>query len=167
MNKKQVGAFLKVMGKDESRPVLMRAKIDTLNDKPVLVATNGYVISAVYLDEDAMELVGKHIRREALEKWHKLATGKSRLTGNELQDVLGDDYAQHGSYLESNYINWKNAMPAGEPEAQVDMKFNADLFKIVQDLDGEGALHVKFYGKLAPMVFESDNGYYLIMPMKG
>lgn len=41
MNKKQLGAFLKVMGKDDTRPALMVAKVDRYDGKLGIVAKNG------------------------------------------------------------------------------------------------------------------------------
>src|SRR5690606_8876481 len=135
MNKKQVGAFLKVMGKDDMRPVLKTAYIDKYNDRLVMVATDGYKLSAVYLDEDAEPLLGRLIRREAIERWYKLATGKSRLTGEELVRVSADDYAQHNEYQDGTYPQWQALVPKGEIEGQGEMAFNAEFFKIVQDLE--------------------------------
>ena len=47
MNKKQVGALLKIMGKDNMRPALMVGKVDRYDDKLVQVATDGYKLTAV------------------------------------------------------------------------------------------------------------------------
>lgn len=168
MNKKQVGAFLKVMGKDEFRPTIRVAYVDKYENDYVLVATDGYKLAAVKMDEDVEPLVGKMIRREAIEKWYKLATGKSRLTGEELVAVSSDDYAQNNSYQEGTYPDWKKLIPSYEPEeGQTMMAFNAEFFKIVQDLDGENAIKVKLYGDLAPMVMKTERGVYIVMPMKG
>lgn len=166
MNKKQLGAFLKVMGKDEARRALMQAKVDRYDDKLALIATNGYMLAAVFLDEDAEEIEGRVIRREALEKWYKLATGKSRLTGQELVAVSADDYAQHGSYSDVEFVPWQKVVPSSTLEGQSIMHFNADYFKTVQDLDGQDSIRVRLHGALAPMEFETERGYYLVMPMK-
>lgn len=167
MNKKQVGALLKVMSKDETRPILCTAKIDVLDGKTVLVATDGYKLAAVNIMGDIDKTpVGLIIRREAIERWYKLATGKSRLTADELDGVISDDYGQHGSYVEGNYPEWKKMLPVGEPEGQSLMAFNADFFKTVQDLDGENHIRVKLYGRLKPMVMESERGTYVVMPMR-
>lgn len=166
MNKKQLGAFLKVMSKDDSRPILCTAKVDRYKDDLVMVATDGYVLAAVKLDEDARELEGKLIRRSALEKWYKLATGKSRLTSDELISVSSDDYGQNGGYQDGDYPQWQNLVPQTEPEGQDTMHFNADFFKTIQDLDGQNSVRVKLYGRLSPMVFETERGLYLAMPMK-
>lgn len=166
MNKKQVGALLKVMSKDDMRPILCSGYVDKFRDEVVLVVTDGYKLAAVKMGDDAEELMGKMIRRSAIERWYKLATGKSRLTGEELVHVASDDYGQHGSYRDGNFPQWQGLVPNEEPEKQDTMHFNADFFKVVQDLDGADSLEVKLYGKLAPMVVDTERGYYMVMPMK-
>lgn len=166
MNKKQVGAFLKIMSKDSSRPILNTAYIDRYEGRRVMVATDGYKLAAVYLDEDAEPIVGKLIRREAIEKWYKLATGKSRLTGEELVAVSADDYAQHGSYQEGKYPEWQRLVPTSEPEGQEVMHFNAEFMKIVQDMNGADSIQVELRGKLAPMMIKSEVSLAMVMPMK-
>ena len=166
MNKKQLGAFLKVMSKDDSRPILKTAYIDKYDDKYVLVSTDGYKLAAVYVDEDVEPILGKMIRREAIEKWYKLATGKSRLTGEELVAVSADDYAQHGSYESGEYVKWQSIIPQIERAGQDVMMFNAEFFKIIQDMDGSEGIKVELYGKLAPMVVKSERLLAVVMPMK-
>lgn len=167
LNKKQVGAFLKIMSKDDSRPVICSAKVDIYEDKAVLVATDGYVLTALNLDtEDATEIQGKMVRRSAFEKWYKLATGKDRLTTQELVRLSSEDYGDNGDYLSGEYPKWQGLVPTGEPEGQDVMSFNADFFKNVQDLQGSDGLTVTLYGKLAPMVIKNDAGVTLVMPRK-
>lgn len=166
MNKKQVGAFLKVISKDKTRPVLCSAYIDMYNDEVHMVATDGYILSAIKMDEDAKELVGRMVRREAIERWYKLATGKSRFTGEELMAISSEDYAMNNGYLEGNYPEWQKLVPTGEKEKQDSMAFNAEFFKIIQDVNGEAGVTVELYGKLAPMVVRTDKGLHMVMPMK-
>lgn len=165
MNKKQVAAFLKVMSKDISRPVICAAHIEMLDDKQVMVATDGYKLSAIYLDETIEELNGKLIRRTAFERWYKLADGKSRLTATELQTLLNDDFALNDGYLDGQYPEWQKLIPK-EVEPQGGMHFNADYVKIIQDLNGDESVSVDLYGSLAPMVVRHDVSLSLIMPMK-
>ena len=106
------------------------------------------------------------IRRNAIERWYKLATGKSRLTGEELVGVSADDYAQHGEYQDSNYPGWQALVPRGDTQSQHQMSFNAEFFKIVQDLNGAESTKVELYGPLSPMVVKSDVALSLVMPMK-
>ena len=159
MNKKQVGAFLKVMAKDDLRPVLTNATISRYNDRLVLVGTDGQKFAAIYI-EDAESLEGKLIPREALEVWYKLATGRSRLTGQELVDNL----SQHAK--DGQFPGWQKLIPKGEPVAQSTMRFNADFFKIMQELTGQTDMTVKLYGEVHPMVIESEDGVFVVMPMK-
>lgn len=165
MNKKQVGALLKVMSKDSTRPVLCAGYVDNYEGKTVLVATDGYAMAIVNM-EGAKELEGKLIRREAIEKWYKLANGKSRLTGEELIDVSADDYAKHGEYSDYTYPEWKKIMPQGETQPQASMKFNAEYFKTIQDIEGVPATSVELYGALKGLVMRGDIGTYIVMPMK-
>lgn len=167
LNKKQVGALLKVMGKDESRAILTSVYIDKWGDDTVLVATNGYIMAILQLDpEDAEPLVGKMIRREAIERWYKLATGKSRLNTMELVQVSSDDYAQHGEYQTGEYPRWQSVVPSGVADGADEIAFNADLAKTLQDLDGSEGLMWTVYGKLRPLMANTDNGTYLVMPVK-
>ena len=169
MNRKQVNAFLKIMSKDKMRPVLCSAYVDELDGKMVLVATDGYVLTAVYLGEEARDYLGKRVTRESVERWYKLADGKSRLTGETLQELMEDD--QHNSREPSgNYPEWKRLMPTvADTDAFVrDMtiSFNTDYVKMVQDLNGEDGVKMRLYGKLAPMVIESEVSLSVVMPMK-
>lgn len=167
LKKAQVGALLKVMGKDEGRSVLMHAKIDMWDDKAVLVVTDGYVLAMLYIDsEDAQPIMGKLIRRDAIERWYKLATGRNRLTTQELVAVSNDDYAKHGEYANPSYPIWKNIIPTGNSVEQTQVKFNADYLKTLQDLHDDGALSWELTGRLAPMVSRTDKGIYLVTPIK-
>lgn len=166
LNKKQVGALLKVISKDDSRPVLTTAKVDKWGDDVVLVATDGYILCALYLDsEDASELVGKLIRRDAIEKWYKLATGKDRLTTQELVQVSASDYGDHNSYADYEYPDWTRVVPSGEMES-TSLAFNADFAKVLQDLDGEDGLKYTLNGLLGPMVARNERGVYVLMPRR-
>lgn len=167
LKKTQVGALLKVISKDDSRPILTTAYVDKWGDDTVLVATNGYVMSVLQLDaEDAEPLLGKMIRREAIERWYKLATGKSRLTTDELVRVSSDDYAQHGSYQEGEYPKWQQIIPDGEPYGTSAIAFNADFAKVLQDLDDSEGMRYDLYGELRPMMANTGQGTYLMMPKK-
>ena len=161
MNKKQVNAFLKVMGKDAMRPVLRNAHIDEYNGKTVLVATNGYTLSAINIEVDS-ELVGKTIRREAIEVWYKLATTRNKLDG----DALAELASNAANLSDLTYPEWKKVLPDGYMSGETTMKFNADYAKTLQDLSGETGLVWKLHGKLLPMIARTENGTYVMMPMK-
>ena len=170
MNRKQVNAFLKIMAKDKTRPVLNSAYVDELNGKMVLVATDGYVLTAVYIGEEARDYLGKRVTREAVERWYKLADGKSRLTGETLQELMEDD--QYNSrYLDGKYPEWKRLMPTEADTSgfiqDMTISFNPNYVKMVQDLNGSEGVKMRLYGKLAPMVIESEVSLSVVMPMKG
>lgn len=169
MNRKQVNAFLKIMMKDKMRPVLESAYVDELNGRTVLVATDGYVLTAVYI-EDAKDYIGKRVTREAVEKWYKLADGKSRLTGDTIQELMEDDQ-YNARELTGNYPEWKKLLPT-TPDTDafvrdMSISFNANYVKLVQDLNGDESVKMTLYGKLAPMVVESETALSVIMPVKG
>lgn len=167
MNRKQLNAFLKVMSKDTSRPILCTAYIDKVGDKLAIVATDGYKLTAVYLDEDAESLIGRKIRRSALERWYKLADGKARLTGFELEQLSQDEYEREGSWQDGDYPKWQSLVPEGEQVPQATMSFNADYVKMIQDLNGTEQVKIELYGALAPMIIRSEFSLSLVMPMKG
>lgn len=165
MNRKQVNAFLKIMSKDTSRPVLCTTLVDSFRGKAVLVATDGYVLTAVYLGEETDEsYIGKRITRTAIEKWYKLADGKSRFTGESLQDLMEDD-VHNGRELDGKYPEWQKLVP-GEPSPSDTIAFNADFGKTAQDLNAAEGLTLKLNGKLGAMVSDTDVAYTLIMPLK-
>lgn len=163
MNRKQVNAFLKIMSKDSSRPVLCSTLVDEYKGKPVLVVTDGYVLTAVYIDY-AEDFIGKRITREAIEKWYKLADGKSRLTGESLQELMEDDY-HNGRQVSGDYPKWQSLVPS-TTEAVDTIAFNADFAKIVQELNGATGLTLKLTGKMGALVSDTDVAYTLIMPLK-
>lgn len=167
LNKKQVSALLKIMSKDDSRPVLCTAIISEYKGDVVLAVTDGYQLTALKLDaEDAQPLLGKMVRRNSFEKWYKLATGKSRLTTQELVNIFNDDVASNGGEFEGNYPEWQKFIPTGETQDQQIMSFNPDFFKNVVDIYDSKGVVVKLYGKLSPMVVENEAGVSVVMPMK-
>lgn len=165
MNKKQVGAFLKVMSKDDSRPILCTAKVDRYKDDLVLVATDGYVLAAMNIDDDAAELEGKLIRRSAIERWYKLAKTKDVLTGGELVRVSADDYAYDGSYEDGKYPDWQRVLTI-EPTAVDKIGINANFLKTAQDLDGGDGLVLSFNGPLGAIMSSTERGTIWVMPRK-
>lgn len=167
MNKKQLGAFLKVVSKDTTRPILTCAYVDEYNGKAVLVGTDSYKLTAVYIDGEVdEEIKGKMIRRESLERWYKLATGKSRLTADELKQVSSEDYTMNGDYMYGTYPKWQPLVAELKNEPQSSMKFNAEFFKIVQDLNKAEHIEVVFNGILSPMVIDTEVAYSVVMPIK-
>lgn len=168
LNKKQVGALLKVVGKDSIRPILENIKIQEHEQKIYAVATNSYVGAALELDaEDAEPIKGKLIRRSALEKWHKLATGKNRLTTQELVEVSSQDYADNGSYEEGDYPNILEIIPEHDVTEPIErLGVNAEYYKILQDL-ADKPLHYNFHGAIRGVTAVNEGDLFIIMPIKG
>lgn len=166
MNRKQLNAFLKVMSKDTSRPILCTAYVDKIGDKFALVATDGYKLTAFYIDDEAEQLVGRMVKRSSLERWYKLADGKARLNGFELDNISQEEYTREG-WQEGNYPKWQSLIPTGEQVPQPVMSFNADFVKTIQDLNGTEEVTIELYGKLAPMIIRNEQSLSLVMPMKG
>lgn len=168
LNKKQVGALLKVMGKDSSRPVLENLYVTTINDKLSVIATDGYLMAVLEIDaEDGMVLNNKCIRRSAIEKWHKLATGKDRLNTNELIKISAQDYADNNGYYDGSYPDITSILDNSDKgEATLKIVFNAEYMKIVQDLAGK-PLQYKLNGVLGALRADNEGDIYLIMPIKG
>ena len=169
MNRKQVNAFLKVISKDRTRPVLCSAYIDEYKGKSVLVATDGYVLVAMKLEDIEQDHIGKRVSREAVERWYKLADGRSRLSGADLQDMMEFDQFNQ-SDLDGVYPQWQKLVPTeartSEFMSSMSIAFNANYAKVLQDVRGIDGLNLKIYGKLAPMVHEDETGLYILMPMK-
>lgn len=166
LNKKQVGALLKVIYRDNDRPAIQCLTVQKYKDRAVAVATNGYILSALYLDEDeAKGLVSLKLRRETLEKWYKLADSKSRLDTKELADLYGEDYSQNGGHLDVAYPDWTKVVPEGEQQTGR-IAFNADYAKILQDLAGTDGLEYTLNSRLGAMVARTEGGVYVLMPKK-
>lgn len=166
LNKKQVGALLKVISKDTSRQALTNAHVDKWGDDYVLVATDGYVLCALQLGSDVWMLNGKNIRRSAIEKWYKLATGKDRLDTEALRHVSGSDYADNGGYDDSEYPKWQSLIPTSLADGSVDITFNAEYARTLQELDGSDGLTYELRGELGAMMANTGNGTYLLMPKR-
>ena len=164
MNRKQVNAFLKIMSKDTSRPVLCSTLVDEFNGKRGLAATDGYVLTIAYLDDVDDSYVGKRITRTAIEKWYKLADGKSRLTGETIQELMEDD-VHNGRELYGDFPKWQQIVPK-ESQAVDTIAFNADFAKTVQDLNAVDGLTYTLNGKLGAMVSDTDVAYTMLMPLK-
>ena len=169
MNRKQVNTFLKIMMKDNTRPGLECGYIDLYNDRPVIVATDGYILSAVYLDDEARNHVGKRVTRDSIERWYKLADGRSLFTGDTIQQLLEED-VREGRTIPGAYPAWQTLIPSNKDfykfKDDMTISFNADFMKLAQDLSVDNNVKVSIYGKLSPLVIESETSLTLIMPVK-
>jgi len=166
MNKKQVGALLKVMGKDDMKPALMHGLIDEYEGKLAIVATNGYALAIVYLDGGDELVKGTLVRRESIEKWYKLATGKSRLNGNELERVIADEFGDYHELSKSPFPQYKSLIPEEFRQPAGAIAFNAVFISALQELDGGEPLTWNIGGALQPVLAKTDRGVYLFMPKK-
>ena len=164
MNKKQLGAFLKVVYKGKDRPALTNILIDRIRGKTCLVGTNGVMLAAVFVD-GLDEWVGRQIARIDLDAAHKAMTSRvSDLLGaNEVAEIM--DNGRNVTTKFPDYMSLITPYLEGEPVGQARMRFNADFFKVIQDIDGEGSLTIDLYGERKPMVFKSERGIYIVMPI--
>ena len=144
----------------------MNAKIDTYEGTPHLVATDGYVLVAIKLDDEASELLGTMIRRSAIEKWYKLANGKSRLTSEELVSVSRGDYADNGSYQTGDYPEWTRLIPKEYRNPVGKIAFNATYMNTLQEVDGSDGMEWSIGGALEPVMAKNERGVYIFMPRK-
>ncbi len=165
MNKKQVTALLKVLSKDTFRETLNHAYIDRYEGKLVMIATDGYKMALIYIDEDAAELEGRFIRRDALERWARAANAKSRLSGDELLELSRGDYGLHSGYYDKPPVPWKRIFEGGDTEAQKIMRFDGEFAKILQDVNAGIPLAYELYGANQKMVAKSDIGVFVLMPI--
>lgn len=111
------------------------------------------------------DYVGKQISRIDLE-------AKAKSMGGRVADVLTvfdiEELVNVGRKVETTYPDYMSIISPyldREPVGQPQMRFNAEFFKQVQDLDGEKFLVVDLYGEQKPMVFKSERGIYIVMPM--
>lgn len=164
MNKKQLGAFLKVVYKGKDRPALTNILVDRIKGKTCLVSTNGVMLAVVFVD-GLDEWVGRQIARIDLEASYKAMTSRvSDLFGaNEVAEIM--DNGRNVTTKFPEYMSLITPYLEGEPIGQARMRFNADFFKVIQDLNGEDNLTINLYGETKPMVFKSERGIYIVMPM--
>nr|DAV61453.1 MAG TPA: DNA polymerase III subunit beta [Caudoviricetes sp.] len=164
MNKKQLGAFLKVVYKGKDRPALTNILIDRIKGRTCLVGTNGVILAAVFVD-GLDEWVGRQIARIDLEASYKAMTSRvSDLFGaSEVAEIM--DNGRNVTTKFPDYMSIITPYLEGEPVGQARMSFNADFFKLVQDINGEGNITVDLHGEIKPMVFKSERGIYIVMPM--
>jgi DNA polymerase III sliding clamp (beta) subunit (PCNA family) len=169
LNKKQVGALLKVIPKLDSRPLLDGLRVTQKDGQWYAIATNGYVLVILHLDNDTDGIKEGTIRQDAIERWHRLATGKNRLTTHELiNTVWADDYAHHNSYAKNEYPDMFALLEAGEAEIEATPKltFNAEYMKLIQDITNKPVTYT-LHGTMKPMVARDEGNTYVLMPIKG
>ena len=156
LSKKQVKALLEVISSDETRHVLCNAYVDTYKERTVLVATDGYMLVAI----DAPTLQpGRFIHRDELTKWYKAATSKDILTDEVAHEMSRDD-----DFL--SYPKWQEIIAKVQTTPMTNILLNARYMMTLSVLKGD-VLNLKLHGATAPMIDDTTNNLYLIMPIKG
>ena len=155
LSKKQVKALLEVISSDKTRHILCNAYVDTYKDKTVLVATDNYTLVA--LDAPTLQ-PGRFIHRDELTKWYKLAGAKDILTDEVAHEMSRDD--------DLNYPKWQEVIAKVQTTPMTNVLLNAKYMMTLETLKGEH-LNLKLHGATAPMIDDTTNNLYLIMPIKG
>lgn len=161
MNRKQIGALLKIASKDASRPVLTSVHVDVYEGKTCLVATDGYILAMRYL-EGIDSHVGETIPRKLMERWYKLADNKSWFDAETVDEMFTDKDYKPSDY---KYPNYKSLIPTSNHSTNRRVNFNAELALALQKVSGKPGLEWEFYGEREPITAKDETGIYLLMPL--
>lgn len=153
MKKQQVKAILDLM-KNTYRDNLNYLQVDLYNDKPVLVATDSYILVALYADESLRDKVGQGMPYRQLEIWYKLATAKSVFEAKDVETEKNDRYPK-----------WQQIIEATKKQATDMLGFNSKLATRLETIAGE-QLYYELSGNNGAMKATTDNGLFLLMPLK-
>ena len=157
LSKPQVKALLEVISTDDSRPALCRAVISLLrDDKPCLVATDGYVLAALRLNDSYRHRLNECVLRDDLVKWYKLAGNRDTFDDDALREMLVVNDTQ--------FPDWQGAVPTQAAPTEV-ICFNAGYATTLQALAGNSVTY-RLAGAGRAMVGENDIGSYVLMPLK-
>lgn len=159
LSKKQVKAFLDVLGKDDSRPTIMRASVQEYEGHMYLVATDSYKLAALYIGDVVTEELSMYIEREDLVKWYKLASNKDSFDYSELKERLQPQGDQ------DRFPAWQKLVPKEEPTPLPSVYFNARFMLTMEEL-ADSSLKWEFNGRLGPMLAKQGNSIYIVMPLK-
>lgn len=164
LTKKQVKMLLDIISSDTARPVITHAKIDTYEGHPVLVGTDGYVLTALRLSDDVLPVIGQLIPRAELTKWYKLAGTKDRLTEEDIIPMAVPDSKsfENGN---ANYPEWQKLIPT-EAGALPSFTLNANYLLTMQTLNDAPLTWQLGMTKLAPVIARANDNLYVIMPLK-
>ncbi|NIL77146.1 hypothetical protein [Rhodococcus sp. B10] len=162
LNKRQVGALLKVISADTARPVLTELAIATdKSGQAVLVATDGYVM-AILPAAELSDVKGKTITRDALTRWYKLAATRDTLKVDSLRDMVGEPAGV--------YPNWEQQIDNMHEAAVTQLLVNPDYLKFMEQLAGDlgrsKTLSYTFHGVYGALVAEHNGARYVVMPLK-
>jgi hypothetical protein len=153
MKKQQVKAILD-MTKNIYREPLECLQVDLYNGRPVLVATDGYILIAMYADASLVDKVGYCMKRKNLEIWYKLASGKSVFGTNDLDLEKNDRFPK-----------WQEIIKNTERKEAKTIGFDSKLASRLETIAGE-QLYYKLSGDGGAMIANTDNGLFLLMPLK-
>lgn len=151
MKKQQVKALLDIL--KNYREPLTYLQVDLYQNKPVLVATDSYILVALYADESLRDKVGQGMTRNQLEIWYKLATAKSVFEAKDVETEKNDRYPK-----------WQQIIEATKPEPTNKIGFNAKFATRLEAIAGE-QLYYELSGDGA-MVANTENGLFVLMPLK-
>ena len=159
MNKKQVKAFLNVMGKGREREILCGALVYELNGKLGLIATDGYILSMIYMETIGDNLEGKWIDRNMIDRWYKLAGAKDILTGADLTEMVSEKYTER-EYPKVDEILKSETSPISR------ISFNAEYLTTIQQINNGIPVELNFNGENGKIIIDNEITYSIIMPIK-
>lgn len=159
MNKKQVKAFLNVMGKGREREILCGTLVYELNGKRGLIATDGYIMAMIYMDGIADNLKGRWIDRDMIDRWYKLAGGKDILTGADIAEMVSEKYTEKEYPKVGEYLK-----PEISPVSRI--SFNVEYLRTIQQLNNDTPVILEFNGENSKIIIDNEIMYSIIMPLK-
>ena len=159
MNKKQVKSFLNVMGKGREREILCGALVYELNGKRGLIATDGCILSMIYMETIGDNLKGKWIDRNMIDRWYKLAGEKDILTGADLTEMVSEKYTER-EYPKVDEILKSETSPISR------ISFNAEYLTTIQQINNGIPVELNFNGENGKIIIDNEITYSIIMPIK-
>lgn len=145
------------MSSDTSRPIITQASIDEYQEKMYLVATDGYTLAAIKLDDSTRDLKGKRITREDVTKWYKLAATRDRFTDETVRELAADQ--------EGNYPEWQRLIPTADPEPVAVIGINAEYLLNIQNLADHFCFKMEFHGVSGQVIMNHNESIYIVMPL--
>lgn len=161
LSRKQVKSLLEVMGNDGIREILECAYIDIYKGRTVLVACDAYKLVALNIPDaegNAIK-VGERVPRDALVRWYKLAKASDTFTTADIAEL---------SVEGAPYVPWQEVLAEKTTDvgaAITAVAFNAAYALSLQGVAGE-PLTYKLNGTDGPMCANTDNGSYVLMPLR-
>ncbi|WOI85961.1 beta clamp domain-containing protein [Rhodococcus qingshengii] len=157
LTKKQVGALLKVVSADDTRPVIETLYITERDGTPVAVATDGF--KAAILDAPELKsVVGKCVKWVELIKWYKLAGMRDLLDDTAILTMVSE--------LDGVYPDIFKQIPTVDPSPMSAISVNPNYLVTMEVLSADNSLVWNVYGNGAPMVTTSEVGTLVVMPLR-